>query len=125
MDLDQLVEPDRVHRRCYTDPEIFELEMRNIFERIWVYCGHESQVPNAGDYYAVTIGRQPMVMVRNRRRQHPRALQPLPAPRRAGLRQPEGQHRQRLRLLVPRLELPPRRQGARDPAASRATTARA
>ena len=66
MDLDQLVEPDRVHRRCYTDPEIFEQEMRNIFERIWVYCGHESQVPNVGDYHAVTIGRQPMLMVRNR-----------------------------------------------------------
>ena len=44
------------------------------------------------------------------------ALQPLPAPRRAGRRQPQGQHRQRLRLLVPRLELPPRRQRARDPA---------
>ena len=44
MELDQLVEPDRVHRRCYTDPEIFEHEMHNIFERIWVYCGPESQV---------------------------------------------------------------------------------
>jgi phenylpropionate dioxygenase-like ring-hydroxylating dioxygenase large terminal subunit len=66
MDLDQLVEPDRVHRRCYTDPQIFEQEMHNIFERIWVYCGHVSQVPNPGDYHAVTIGRQPMLMVRNR-----------------------------------------------------------
>ena len=39
-------------------------EMEKIWERIWVYCGHESQVPNPGDYYAVTIGRQPMIMVR-------------------------------------------------------------
>ena len=73
----------------------------------------------AGDYYAVTIGRQPMIMVRRgrqRERQRPRALQPLPAPRRAARRQPQGQHRQRLRLLVPRLELPPRRQRPRDPA---------
>ena len=38
--------------------------MENIFEKVWVYCGHESQIPNAGDYYALTIGRQPMIMVR-------------------------------------------------------------
>ena len=64
IDLNSLVEDDRVHRRCYTDPEIFEAEMKQIFEKIWVYCGHESQVRNPGDYYTVTIGRQPMIMAR-------------------------------------------------------------
>ena len=66
IDIARLVEPDRVHRRCYTDPEIFALEMERIFERIWVYCGHESQVPKVGDYHTLTIGRQPMIMVRAR-----------------------------------------------------------
>ena len=64
MDVTALVEPDRVHKTVYTDPRIFELEMARIWERTWVYCGHESQVPEAGDYAAVTIGRQPMIMVR-------------------------------------------------------------
>ena len=64
MDLQQLVEPDRVHKTVYTDPAIFDAEMEKIFERIWVYCGHESQVKAPGDYFAVTIGRQPMIMVR-------------------------------------------------------------
>ncbi len=32
--------------------------MENIFEKVWVYCGHESQIPNSGDYYALTIGRR-------------------------------------------------------------------
>ena len=64
LDLARFVEPDRVHKRVYTDQEIFDQEMTRIFERVWVYCGHESQIPNAGDYVAVTIGRQPMVMVR-------------------------------------------------------------
>jgi len=40
--------------------------MTQIFERVWVYCGHHSQVPHPGDYYAFTIGRQPMFMVRGR-----------------------------------------------------------
>ena len=64
MDLQQLVEPDRVHKTVYTDPAIFDAEMEKIFERTWVYCGHESQVKAPGDYFAVTIGRQPMIMVR-------------------------------------------------------------
>ena len=62
----ELVEPDRVHRLAYASQEIFELEVANIFEKVWVYCGHESQVKNPGDYYTMTIGRQPMVMVRGK-----------------------------------------------------------
>jgi phenylpropionate dioxygenase-like ring-hydroxylating dioxygenase large terminal subunit len=64
--LKKLVEPDRVHRLAYTDPEIFELEIKEIFEKIWVYCGHESQVKKPGDYQTLTIGRQPMVMIRGK-----------------------------------------------------------
>src|SRR2546423_12248087 len=64
-DLAKYVEPDRVRREVYTDPDVFEFEMHRIHERVWIYCGHESQIPKAGDYYAVQIGRQPMLMVRS------------------------------------------------------------
>ncbi len=50
-DLAKFVEPDRVRKEVYTDPQIFELEMARIHEKYWIYCGHESQVPKAGDYY--------------------------------------------------------------------------
>ena len=53
LDIDQLVQPDRVHRSVYTDPAIFELEMEHIWEKTWVYCGHESQVPKTGDYHTL------------------------------------------------------------------------
>jgi phenylpropionate dioxygenase-like ring-hydroxylating dioxygenase large terminal subunit len=62
--LEQLVEADRVHRTVYTDQGIFDREMDNIWEKTWVYCGHESQVKQPGDFYTVQIGRQPMIMVR-------------------------------------------------------------
>jgi phenylpropionate dioxygenase-like ring-hydroxylating dioxygenase large terminal subunit len=62
----QLVEPDRVHRLAYTSQEIFDCEIKNIFEKVWVYCGHESQIRKPGDYYTMQIGRQPMVMVRGK-----------------------------------------------------------
>jgi phenylpropionate dioxygenase-like ring-hydroxylating dioxygenase large terminal subunit len=63
-DFSKMVEPDRVRREVYTDPQIHELEMERIHERVWIYCGHESQVPKSGDYYTLQIGRQPMIMVR-------------------------------------------------------------
>ncbi|WP_321904627.1 aromatic ring-hydroxylating dioxygenase subunit alpha [Paraburkholderia tropica] len=59
-----LVEPDQVHRDVYLDQEVFDLEMERLFSRTWVYLGHTSQVPNAGDYVSVDIARQPLVMVR-------------------------------------------------------------
>ncbi len=68
-DIRGLVKEDRVHRSIYTDPEIFELEMERIFARTWVYVGHDSLVPNPGDFYCVDIARQPVVMVRHTDRQ--------------------------------------------------------
>lgn len=65
LDIGSLVKPDRVHRRVYTDPEIFELEMDRLFGRAWIYVGHESQIPNPGDYYTTQVGRQPVVMSRH------------------------------------------------------------
>ena len=62
--LERLVESDRVHRTVYTDQAIFDREMENIWEKTWVYCGHETQVKKPGDFYTVQIGRQPMIMVR-------------------------------------------------------------
>lgn len=66
IDTDALVEPDRVHRSVYTDPAIFELEMERIWGKAWIYVGHESQVAEPGQYYATTIGRQPVLLTRHR-----------------------------------------------------------
>ncbi|GAB3518756.1 benzoate 1,2-dioxygenase large subunit [Arthrobacter monumenti] len=63
-------EPDngiyRVNRKIFTDEEIFELEMKHIFEGNWIYLAHESQIPNVGDYFTTNIGRSPIVITRNK-----------------------------------------------------------
>ena len=59
-DFSRFFRPGRVHRRIYTDPGIFELEMVNIFGKAWIYIGHESQVKNPGDYFATHLGRRPL-----------------------------------------------------------------
>lgn len=65
-DWDDLIKEDKVHQSIYTDPDIFNLEMERIYGTSWVYVGHGSQIPNAGDYYTTTIGRHPVVMVRHK-----------------------------------------------------------
>ena len=56
----------RVARDIFTDPDIFELEMKHIFEGNWIYLAHESQIPNNNDYLTTYMGRQPIVIARNR-----------------------------------------------------------
>ena len=41
-------------RDIFTDPELFELEMKHIFEGNWIYLAHESQIPNPNDYFTTT-----------------------------------------------------------------------
>jgi len=60
-----LVRETEVHRDVYVDQEIFDLEMEHLFANTWIFVGHDSQVPNAGDYYGTTIGKQPVLMVRH------------------------------------------------------------
>lgn len=63
--LERLIEADRVHRDVYTDPEVFQLEMERLWSRTWIYVGHASQVPNAGDFITLDIAAKPVIMVRH------------------------------------------------------------
>ncbi|MDN3627411.1 benzoate 1,2-dioxygenase large subunit [Methylobacterium isbiliense] len=57
----------RCRRDIFTDPDLFELEMQHIFEGNWIYMAHESQIPNPNDYFTTYMGRQPVVITRNRK----------------------------------------------------------
>ncbi len=56
----------RCRRDIFTNTELFELEMKHIFEGNWVYLAHESQIPNNNDYYTTWIGRRPVVVTRDK-----------------------------------------------------------
>lgn len=70
--LDSLVVHDkeqgiyRHNRESFTNEELFELEMEHIFESNWVYLAHESQIPNINDYYTTSIGRQSVVITKDK-----------------------------------------------------------
>ncbi|CAN5498297.1 benzoate 1,2-dioxygenase large subunit [soil metagenome] len=70
--LDALLQDDpvnhlyRLDRSVFTDEQLFDLEMKHIFEGNWVYLAHESQIANVNDYLTVYIGRQPVVITRSK-----------------------------------------------------------
>ena len=53
-------------RDIFTDPDLFDLEMTHIFEGNWVFLAHESQIPEPNDYFTTFIGRQPVVVTRDK-----------------------------------------------------------
>lgn len=61
-----LVQAGRVHRAAYVDPAIFEQEMRLIFGRAWLYLCHESQVARPGSFFTTVMGREPVIVSRDR-----------------------------------------------------------
>ena len=56
----------RVDRRTYTNPDLLEWEFEHIFEGNWVYLCHESQVYRPRDFLSLTVGRQPVLVTRNK-----------------------------------------------------------
>ena len=49
---------------CYNDESVFELERANIFSREWLCVGRADQIPNTGDYRALTVVDEPLIIVR-------------------------------------------------------------
>ena len=56
----------RVPFWAYTDPQVYEQEMRLIFcGESWAYVGLEVEIPQPGDFKQSTLGDRPVIMVRD------------------------------------------------------------
>ena len=67
-DISALVKHDRVHTSLYTSAEVFDLEIERIFNKTWVWVAHESEIPDAGCFKSSMVGKQPVIVVRDRKR---------------------------------------------------------
>ena len=55
-----------VDRDVFRDPRVFDLEMQHIFEGSWIYLAHESQLARRHDFFTTSMGRQPVLLMRDK-----------------------------------------------------------
>jgi phenylpropionate dioxygenase-like ring-hydroxylating dioxygenase large terminal subunit len=55
----------RVPQRILNDERLHERELERVFGRCWVYVGHESEIPEPGDYARRYVGSDPFIFVRS------------------------------------------------------------
>ncbi|MDH4147019.1 MAG: aromatic ring-hydroxylating dioxygenase subunit alpha [Acidimicrobiia bacterium] len=55
----------RVHRSAMVEPAVLDLERANIFDRCWLYVGHESEVANPHDFRTRRVGGRPVIFTRD------------------------------------------------------------
>ncbi|RZI53827.1 MAG: aromatic ring-hydroxylating dioxygenase subunit alpha [Pseudonocardia sp.] len=67
-ELERLVDWERgiISPRVYSDQEIFNQEMEQIFGRTWLFLAHDSMIPNPGDFFSTYMGTDPVLVVRQR-----------------------------------------------------------
>ena len=55
-----------VKREVFVSPEVFEGELRALFDSCWIYVGHASELRNPGDFKTRNVAGRPIIFVRGR-----------------------------------------------------------
>jgi phenylpropionate dioxygenase-like ring-hydroxylating dioxygenase large terminal subunit len=50
----------------YSHPDIYEEELEKVFARMWLFVGHESQIPRSGDFVRSRMGGEQVIVTRGR-----------------------------------------------------------
>ncbi len=53
-------------QQFYVSQHIFDLDVKNIFSKQWVFVGHISRIPNYGDYFLFNIGKESIIIIRDK-----------------------------------------------------------
>jgi phenylpropionate dioxygenase-like ring-hydroxylating dioxygenase large terminal subunit len=68
-DISKLVENQPHHfslaQKFYRDPDIYQRDIARIFMNSWLYAGHQSEIPNAGDWFLFELADESVIIVRS------------------------------------------------------------
>ncbi len=53
-------------QRFYTDDAVYALEVERIINRNWILAGHESELPDPGDFKVVEVAKESAIIVRSK-----------------------------------------------------------
>ena len=67
--IDALVASQRpgrsLHQAFYTHPAVFDRDRERVFSNHWILAGHDSEIPQAGDYRLFEIAGESIILVRD------------------------------------------------------------
>src|ERR671935_2981928 len=55
-----------ISREIFVNDEIYREELERVFARCWLFIGHESQIPNPGDFLVSSMGEESVILCRDR-----------------------------------------------------------
>jgi nitrite reductase/ring-hydroxylating ferredoxin subunit len=55
-----------ISREIFVSDEIYAEEQERVFARSWLFVGHESQIPNPGDFFVSRMGEESVILCRDR-----------------------------------------------------------
>jgi nitrite reductase/ring-hydroxylating ferredoxin subunit len=55
-----------ISREIFVSEAIYREEQERVFARAWLFVGHESQIPNPGDFFVSCMGEESVILCRDR-----------------------------------------------------------
>ena len=55
-----------ISRELFVGADVHQAELDQLFSRAWLFVGHESQIPNAGDFFTSRMGAESVILCRDR-----------------------------------------------------------
>ena len=55
-----------ISRELFVSEDVHRAELEHLFSRAWLFVGHESQIPNAGDFFSSRMGAESVILCRDR-----------------------------------------------------------
>jgi nitrite reductase/ring-hydroxylating ferredoxin subunit len=67
--LDAAIDTERaaISREIFVSPEYHRAELEKLYTRAWLFVGHESQIPNPGDFFASRMAEESVILCRDTR----------------------------------------------------------
>ena len=68
-DVAKLVDTEHgfISREIFVDPDLYKEELDKVFTRAWLFVGHESLIPNPGDFYTSRMGEESVILCRDKK----------------------------------------------------------
>lgn len=67
-DIASMIDPVKGHvsGAIFADRDVYEQELKTVWQKTWVFLAHDSMLPKKGDFLQTYIGEDPVIVVRNK-----------------------------------------------------------